>query len=552
MFSKASIGENLLICHAMNFQQIAIPNSIQSNNRLHLAKLIPMKKYLALTLLVAIAYCSYAQKQLSKYNASSERLKKHVYFLASDSLKGRNTGSNGQKVAAAYIANQLKEDGLTPLSKDAINPFYQGFSLYQIPSNSHFQVNATIKGTTKKVYMLTDIIVLTGDGFGDTEITPYKGSMDAANSPIGYTPVITAQSADEGIAKIVEACKGNVKGSFFLSLPPSKLLELRGNRLTLSSMLSRSVNQAGDTVFTTIFGKSFLAKENEYYSKILPLLAKHPKLNIILTDEGFLKRLFKDAAGADAGNGIQVGNTLEVKGRISADKLTKIGTENVVGILEGTSKRNEAVILCAHYDHIGISRNSKASSKADSICNGADDNASGTAAILEVARLLAQAKKEGHAPSRTIVVAAFTAEELGLVGSKYLVDNPIIPLSNVKALVNLDMVGRTNQEHTDTDMYVYPLVLGDPAGSLAPALSQSAKLAKVDISSPISSSERNKWTNGSDHHNFVEKGIPSVALTTGEHPDYHTPADEANKINYPRLTRIANFAFYTIWTLANK
>lgn len=512
-----------------------------------------MKKHILLILFITIVYSSSAQKQLLHIKASADTLKKHLYFLASDSLKGRNTGSEGQKIAASYIARNFKLYGLTTASKSSKDPFYQCFSLYSAPSESHFNVSATIKGTSKKVYMLTDIVVLSGDGFGNTEVTPYMGTMDAADIQSGYAPVISAQSLDEGMEKIVGTCKDEVKGTFFLSLPTNKLIEIRANRLMLSSMLTKSTNQAGDTIFTTTFGRSFLAKGNEYYSKVIPLLAKYPKLNIILTDESFLKKLFTESTpGADSEKGVRVGKALEVKGHIAADKITKKGTENVVGILEGTSKKDEAVILCAHYDHIGVKKSKDANSKADSICNGADDNASGTSAILEAARLLAQAKKEGYTPLRTIIITTFTAEELGLVGSKYMVNNPIFPLNKIKTLVNIDMVGRTNDKHTDNDMYVYPLVLTDSTESINKILRQSATMANIDISSPISDMERSLWTNGSDHHSFVEKGIPAISLTTGIHPDYHTPADEANKINYPRLTRITNFAFYTIWMLANE
>lgn len=513
-----------------------------------------MKKYLTLILLILLAYQGSAQENIPAANASAKNLQKHIYYLASDELNGRKAGSEGQKKAAAYIAKSYKKYGLKPIGNGSASPYLQPFSMYKAAAEGHFEVAATIKSTSTKVYMLNDIMVLSAKGFGDTEVTPYMGATDAANGKSGYVPVVEAQSFDEGIAKIEEACKGEVAGTFMLLLPNKYLFELRKSRFALSSLLFQSTNEAGDTIFTAPLGMSFPAKGNEYYSRILPYLAKHPALNLLLTDEIFLKKLFKDK-GQEAGGAkeqLRLGETIAFKGSTPPDKLTTFSTENVVGIIEGTDKKDEAVILCAHYDHIDIRSSFGKRMSNDTIFNGADDNASGTAAIMEVARLLEKAKKNGYSPRRTIVVAAFTAEEMGLIGSKYMAENPIIPLNKTKMVVNIDMVGRTNENHTDTSMYVYPLVLGSTDSTITHTLNQNAKLASIDINSSFSNGDRMSWIQGSDHASFVKKGIPAISLTTGKHPDYHMPTDEANKISYPRLTRITNFAFYTVWKLANE
>ena len=512
-----------------------------------------MKKYLTLTLLLHLAYIGSAQENVPAANAQVKNLKKHLYYLASDELNGRRAGSEGQKRAAAYIAQQLSKSGVAPIGTKAPSPYYQGFALHLAPVQDHFAVTATIKSTSQRVYMLNDMVVLSARGFGDTEVTPYMGPTDAAKGKRSYVPVVEAQSIDEGFAKIEEATKGKVKGTFMLLLPSKKLIEFRKSRFALSNLLLQSTNDAGDTVFTSPFTRSFKAKENEYYSRALPFLERHPALNILLIDEIFLRKLFKNKEQeADSPNaGLRLGETIEFIGRTPADKLTTIGTENVVGLIEGTHKKDEAVILCAHYDHI-YQKSLRKTADTDTIYNGADDNASGTSAIMEVARMLAQAKKNGYLPKRTIVVAAFTAEEMGLIGSSYMAENPIIPLSKTRMVVNLDMVGRTNQSHTDTSMYVYPLVLGSTDSTFTHNLNQNAKRAGIDISGKLANSDRMSWTHGSDHASFVKKSIPAISLTTGKHPDYHKPSDEADKISYPRLERITNFAFYTVWQLANE
>jgi Predicted aminopeptidases len=512
-----------------------------------------MKKLFYLFLFVSLACSSSAQDFIQTFRASSDSLKKYVYFLASDSLKGRKTGSQGQEIAATFIAGKFKEAGLSPISTSSANPYFQSFTLYSAPINIK-DVTIKIKGLAKKVYMFNDVTILSGNGLANTSITPYFGSIGSQTDSTLYTPVITANSIDDGLNKINRAYTGKegAKETFLLALPSEKVVELNRSRFVFSAPLMQKTNHEGDTIFYTPSINPVLPKENIYYQEILPFLAQHPNINILLADEIFLKKLFsKDALeGYPHVKKTSVGKTLEINGSYAADKLKKIQTENVVGILKGTKKRNEAIILCAHYDHIGtLEKNSKAN--GDSICNGADDNASGTSAILEVARLLELAKSKGYLPNRTIILAAFTGEELGLYGSTFMVNNPIFPLNKTVAVVNLDMVGRSNESHFDSDMYVYPLTLGNSNSSFEPCLNQCARMAKIDISDPISEREQELWTHGSDHDSFVSVGIPAIVFTTGEHADYHTPADEASKINYPRMERITNLVFYTIWKLAN-
>lgn len=513
-----------------------------------------MKKFLYSILLVSIASASSAQDFLPAVRASSDSLKKYVYILASDSLKGRKTGSQGQEIAAAFIAGKFKEAGLTPISTSSANPYYQPFALYSAPIGFK-EAAISIKGSSKKVYLFSDIMLLSGNGIANTSITPYFGAIDSQSDSTCYTPVLAAKSIDDGLSKINRAYteSKDSKGTFLLVLPSDKVVEFNRSRFAFSASLMQKTNQDGDTVFYTPINDPVLAKENVYYHKVLPFLAKHPSISILLTDEIFLKKLFSkdDLEGYPQVKKASVGKTLVISGSCPADRLKKIQTENVVGIFEGTKKKNEAIIVCAHYDHIGtLEKDSNA--KGDSICNGADDNASGTSAILEVARLLESAKSKGYLPNRTIILVTFTGEELGLLGSDFMVNNPIFPLSKTVAVVNLDMIGRSNETHFDSDMYVYPLTLGNSSSKFGQCLNQSAKIAKLNINNPISERELELWTHGSDHDNFVKAGIPAIVITTGEHADYHTPADEASKINYPRLERITNFTFYTVWKLANQ
>ncbi len=512
-----------------------------------------MKKIITLTLLVSIAYCSAAQETLPAFRASADSLKKHLSFLASDSLKGRKTGTEGQKMAAAYIAQLFSKWGLMPIGKEGGNAYYQPFVSVKVPIRcfNTTDIGLQIKGGPKSLrFPSDDFIILSRRGFGNTSITPYTGSHHPGSRSTNYAAVAFAQSLDEVLAMAGRAGRMDTSRYLFFVLPDSSLKKFSYDRFQFSLSNYYTDELETETTSPTDVGANY------YYAKVLPFLQKHPNLNIILINRPFLSKLFGRSIpeGKLRTGSSSAGRELVMKGFYLPDSLVQTRSENVVGIIEGTSKKEEAVILCAHYDHLGIKppKVARAGSKPDTIFNGADDNASGTSAILEVARLLAQAKKEGRAPRRTVIIVAFTAEEMGLIGSRYMVRHPIFPLNQTKLVVNLDMVGRTCKSHSDTSMYVYSLVLGKPAASVSPLLHQSGSMAGIDIDSPISAKEKERWTYGSDHYFFVKKGVPAVVLTTGEHPDYHTPADEASKICYPRLTRISSFAFHTVWMLANE
>ena len=518
-----------------------------------------MKKLLLPALLVAMAYSSSAQAFFQGLKASPDSLRKHVYDLASDSLKGRKTGSIGQRVAATYIADKFREAGLSPINPGSAEPFFQSFELYSSPFDFR-NASVKIKDSSRKIYFFSDIMPLSGDSIGNTSIIPYFGSVENRESDSAcYAPVVAAKSIDEGLNRIIQTCNARqeeVKGTFLLVLPTNEVTELNRSRFAFASPLMQKTSRSGDTLFYTSTSNPILPNQNSYYSKVLPFLARHPKVDILLTDEILLKKLFAKEALKEYPHvkGTLVGKALEISGSLPADRLTKVQTENVVGVFGGANKKDEAVVVCAHYDHIGtaISHTKFADNMADSIFNGADDNASGTAAVLEIARLLQLAKSTGHVPNRSIILVAFTGEEIGLYGSYYMINNPIIPLKKTAAVVNIDMIGRSNQSHFDSDMYVYPIILGNFDSSPEQHLKQSAQMAKIGISDPISERELDLWTHGSDHDMFVKAGIPSIVITTGEHADYHTPADEASIINYPRMERITNFIFYSLWKLANQ
>lgn len=511
-----------------------------------------MRKWIPLLILAALAYNSSAQEQVPPVVASMDSIKKSLYFLASDKLEGRETGKRGQKEAAEYISSNFRRWGLKPIQEKSDKAYYQEFCFVNFPlryiNETHIELR--IEGIKKELkFPSDDFIILSGKGFGNTSIIPYAGNEEKAANTTNHAPVIFCKTIDEGLAIVDKRSKVQQNKYTMLVLPTNVMKKFSEDRFQVS--VSTAIFSTSETPVLPegLYGDSY------YINKVLPFLKSHPDQNIILVDRPFLKKIFtaplteKVAQSANR----TIGKKITMKSIYLPDTARLTKSENVVGIIEGTSKKNEAIVVCAHYDHLGIRprKKTEANSKPDSLFNGADDNASGTSAVLEIARLLTQAKEKGYKPQRTIIIVAFSAEEKGLVGSRHMVKHPIHPLNETKMIVNLDMVGRTDERNSDSNMYVYPITLGTDSAITA-ILDQSSKKAGIDIYQEISPREKTMWTYGSDHNFFVKKGIPAISLTTGMHPDYHTPADEVDKINFRQLTHIANFAFYTIWQLANR
>ena len=221
-------------------------------------------------------------------------------------------------------------------------------------------------------------------------------------------------------------------------------------------------------------------------------------------------------------------------------------SENIWAFIEGSEKPNEILVISAHYDHVGI--------KNGEIYNGADDDGSGTVALLEIAQAFEKAKKDGNGPKRSILFLHVTGEEHGLHGSRYYSENPLFPIANTITDINIDMIGRRDEAHANTNNYVY--VIG--ADRLSTDLNTictvaNAKYTKLDLDYKYNDpKDPNHFYERSDHYNFAKNGIPAVFLFNGVHADYHQKTDEPNKIEYDALAKRAQFAFVTAWELANR
>lgn len=221
-------------------------------------------------------------------------------------------------------------------------------------------------------------------------------------------------------------------------------------------------------------------------------------------------------------------------------------SENIWAFIKGTEKPNEIIVISAHYDHVGM--------KNEEIYNGADDDGSGTVALLEIAQAFKTAQKEGFGPKRSILFLHVTGEEHGLHGSRYYSENPLFPLKNTVADINIDMIGRRDTLHPHTNKYIY-VIGSDRLSSELHSINEEMNKKYTNLELDYKYNDRNdpeRIYYRSDHYNFAKKGIPSIFFFNGVHEDYHMPTDTPDKIEYDALTKRTQLAFALAWELANR
>ncbi len=222
-------------------------------------------------------------------------------------------------------------------------------------------------------------------------------------------------------------------------------------------------------------------------------------------------------------------------------------SENVLAYIEGSEKPNELIIISAHLDHLGRDDNGN-------IYYGADDNGSGTVAIMEIAQAFKQAKNEGHGPKRSLLFLHLTGEEIGTKGSLYYIQNPVFPLENTIANLNIDMIGRVDNIHINNKNYVY-LIGADRLSQELHYLSEKVNNAFCHVNLDYrfnAENDENHYYSRSDHYNFASQGIPVIFYFNGEHKDYHKITDTPDKIDYQLLENRTRLIFATAWQLANQ
>ena len=233
-----------------------------------------------------------------------------------------------------------------------------------------------------------------------------------------------------------------------------------------------------------------------------------------------------------------------------------IDSYNVLAYIEGSDKANEVLVITSHLDHIGVEDDGQ-------INNGADDDGSGTVAMMEIAEAFIEAKEDGNGPRRSVLFLHVSAEEKGLLGSKYYTDNPIYPLANTVANLNIDMIGRVDSLHIEQPDYIY-LIGSDILSEDLHEVSEKANQDYVGLTIDYRYNDpttlvyefgrwrENRYYYRSDHYHFIKNNIPAIFYFNGTHKDYHAPTDTVEKINYALLEKRTRLIFHTAWEIVNR
>jgi Zn-dependent M28 family amino/carboxypeptidase len=238
---------------------------------------------------------------------------------------------------------------------------------------------------------------------------------------------------------------------------------------------------------------------------------------------------------------------IRIKGEYS-EKI-EFKADNILGFLEGTDKKDEVLVITAHYDHVGM--------QGGKLHNGADDDGSGTVSVMEIAEAFAKAAQSGARPRRSILFMTVSGEEKGLYGSQYYTDyEPIFPLENTVVNLNIDMVGRIGGDYIAKNEANYIYLIGSDKLStelhnLGEEVNKQGDNLILDYKYN-NDNDPNRFYYRSDHYNFAKNNIPIIFYFNGVHEDYHKPTDDVEKINFAKMTKIARLVFNTAWEIANR
>ena len=510
-----------------------------------------MKKLFFLPL-VLLCTEIFAQADLAaKYAGviTGSELRKHLTIIASDEFEGRETGTEGQRKAAMYIESQFS--GLNLKRPDALKSYQQLYPLYR---DSVLETSLIVNGETA-VYGKDYLIPLSANDNvrfkGSNLVFAGYGIDDAAYNDY---------SAINVRGKIVVIFLGEPKkdGKYFID-PAGKSSQWTFPGLSKKLAVAAGKGAVGVLVVNPTmdsFNQRMVdnnTKSGVYYPRENVAVKK---LNYALLSHEYAKRIFPvkfdDAITTVRANGIFTPQPTEGKTKVEylyKKYRTVINASNVIGVLEGTDKKEEYVFLTGHYDHLG-KRNGK-------IWYGADDDGSGTCAVIQMAAAFSMAASEGHRPRRTIVFMTVSGEEKGLWGSEYYTDHPLYPLDKTTVDLNTDMVGRIDTERKTADTLNYVYVIGhDKLSSDLPGINEGANNKHTNLVLDYKFDDPNDVNRiyfRSDHYNFARKGVPVLFFYDGMlKGDYHQPTDTVDKINFELYEKRVKMIFYTAWDIANR
>ncbi|HVU96662.1 MAG TPA: M28 family peptidase [Puia sp.] len=458
---------------------------------------------------------------------TAEDLKKHLFIVASADFEGRETATEGQRKAAAYIENDFRSLGLRPGNGDN---YQLQYPVYQDSLESaSLSVNGQSFVFNKDFFVPVSLdysaemgaadIVFAGYGLSDSTRDDYKNLNVKGKIVLvlGANPPGTQMPA------------GRAARRFFLARQEAAQKNGAAALLILQSTAPRNVREPKGNMSMTEYPRTLFP--NTFY----------------ITDD--VARAITRDDFSSVQNAGSLGKTYAAGVKLVVKKTTlHLQSSDVLGFLEGTDLKDQILVISAHYDHLG--------KRGNVIWYGADDDGSGTVSVLEIAEAFAKAKAAGKGPRRSVLFLANSGEEKGLFGSQYYSEHPTYPLDKTTADLNIDMIGRIdpNRKIGDSTNYVYVVGSDKLSTELKPiSEGNNKKYSKLELDYKFDDpSDPEMIYYRSDHFNFARKGVPIIFYFDGIHKDYHQPSDTPDKINYDIMEKRARLVFFTAWEMANR
>lgn len=487
-----------------------------------------MKRIFLLVVGVFLFYINISAQVSSEITV--DELKEHVNYLASDKLEGRRAGSEGGLLAAEYIKTQLQQLGLKLLDEEGFQPF---------------KITTSVK--------LGDENYLKAAGF--------EGKLEEDFIPVNFSSNASLKAKVDFVGYGIKYDSDTLKWNDYsdIDVKDKWVIVLRGTPDSLSlgqipddfgslykKVITAKDNGAAGVIFVS--GKTFdsedelmdLGSDLKFTNSAIPVI--HVKRNFIdkflAPHEIAIELLENQILQSESPYSISFDDEIDAQTEIV--KVEK-ETRNVVALLNGSDPQlaDQYIVIGSHYDHLGYGGPGSGSRRPNenAIHNGADDNASGVAANIEIIERLSLNKEKIR---RSIIFAAFGAEEMGLIGSKEFVENLPVEKDKIVCMFNFDMLGRLDSNDT-----------GLAVGGTGTAKEFDDMLEETLKSSPLEIKKTPEGYGPSDHASFYANDIPVLFFFTGAHEDYHTPDDDAEKINYIGEKLIADFAYDLVVDIAN-
>ena len=479
---------------------------------------------------------------------TSSELKEHLTVLAGDYFEGRETGTKGLVMAAEYISGQLQKSGIPPLKK--IGGYYQDYPIMEYgwetstiaDKNNLFGLMNDFYGyitSNNSLSFTAEEIVFLGYGIDDSLYSDYKDfnakdkiilvaygePFKNGKSLITGSDTLSSWTKDWR-KKVNAATKHGAKCILMIDPNFAEIVSdpqwrnfLEGSLLKLKSEYKQA-DYVNNLFISQAMAEKLLGKKKKSLQKSID------KINATGQPESFSY------------------NTTIIFNLVKAERI--VFADNVIGYIEGTDLKDEVLVISAHYDHLG--------KQGDIIYNGADDDGSGTVGIMEIAEAMMSAKINDEGPRRSILFIAFSGEEKGLLGSKAYAENPVFPMENTVADLNIDMIGRVDEKHKNDSNYVY-IIGSDFLSTGLHSINEAAAKTYTNLTLDYTynnTEDPNRFYYRSDHYNFAKNNVPVIFYFNGTHADYHKPSDDIEKINFDLLAERTKLVFYTLWILANQ